>query len=123
MGFLDSLIGRTQLPKTQEDKIFAITTAAITLEAAGGLEPSHRGARAGQRGRIPPGCDRRERATGRAGPGLLVSALGPSRLARQLFDNAGSPATRSCASLSVISEDGNTTSEPDRSSPGSFCPS
>ena len=42
MGFLDSLIGRTQLPKTQEDKIFAITTAAITLEAAGGLEPCRR---------------------------------------------------------------------------------
>jgi hypothetical protein len=42
MGFLDSLMGRTQLPKTQEDKIFAITTAAITLEAAGGLEPPKR---------------------------------------------------------------------------------
>jgi hypothetical protein len=42
MGFLDSLIGRTQLPKTQEDKIFAITTASITLQAAGGLEPARR---------------------------------------------------------------------------------
>ena len=42
MGFLDSLIGRTQLPKTQEDKIFAITTAAVTLQAAGGLDAPRR---------------------------------------------------------------------------------
>lgn len=53
MGFLDSLIGRTQLPKTQEDKIFAITTAAVTLEAAGGLEPPKRIGAVFRR--LPPG--------------------------------------------------------------------
>jgi hypothetical protein len=42
MGFLDDLIGRTRMPKVQEDKVFAITTAAVTLQAAGGLEPPRR---------------------------------------------------------------------------------
>lgn len=53
MGFLDSLIGRTQLPKTQEDKIFAITTAAVTLEAAGGLDAPKRIGAVFRR--LPPG--------------------------------------------------------------------
>jgi hypothetical protein len=42
MGFLDDLIGRTSLPKVQEDKIFAITTAAVTLEASAALQPPER---------------------------------------------------------------------------------
>ena len=42
MGFLDDLIGRTRMPKVQEDKVFAITTATVTLQAAGGLEPPRR---------------------------------------------------------------------------------
>jgi hypothetical protein len=42
MGFLDSLIGRTQLPRANEDRLFAITTAAVTLEAGAGLEPPRR---------------------------------------------------------------------------------
>jgi len=53
MGFLDSLIGRTQLPKTQEDKIFAITTASVTLQAAGGLEPPRRAGAVFRK--LPPG--------------------------------------------------------------------
>lgn len=42
MGFLDDLIGRTRMPKVQEDRVFAITTATVTLQAAGGLEPPRR---------------------------------------------------------------------------------
>lgn len=53
MGFLDDLIGRTRLPKTQEDKIFAITTASITLQAAGGLQPPRRAGALFRR--LPPG--------------------------------------------------------------------
>ncbi|MGH7608685.1 MAG: PspA-associated protein PspAB [Candidatus Dormibacteria bacterium] len=37
MGFLDSLIGRTRLPPSNEDRVFAMSTAVVTLEAAGGL--------------------------------------------------------------------------------------
>ena len=53
MGFLDDLIGRTRLPKTQEDKIFAITTAKVTLQAAGGLQPPRRAGALFRR--LPPG--------------------------------------------------------------------
>jgi hypothetical protein len=53
MGFLDSLIGRTNLPKTQEDKIFAITTASITLQAAGGMQAPRRAGALFRR--LPPG--------------------------------------------------------------------
>ncbi len=42
MGFLDSLIGRTRLPKSNEDRIFAMSTAIITLEAAASLKPQGR---------------------------------------------------------------------------------
>ncbi len=42
MGFLDSLLGRTQVPKSREDRIFAMSTAAISLEASAGLKPSGR---------------------------------------------------------------------------------
>jgi hypothetical protein len=42
MGFLDSLIGRTKLPKSNEDKIFAMSTAMLTLQTAADLEPSNR---------------------------------------------------------------------------------
>ncbi|MGH7640468.1 MAG: PspA-associated protein PspAB [Candidatus Dormibacteria bacterium] len=42
MGFLDSLIGRTKLPKSNEDKIFAIGTAAVGLEASASLSPAGR---------------------------------------------------------------------------------
>lgn len=52
MRFLDSLLGRTRPAPSREDRIFAMTTAAIGLQAAG-LEP------AGRVGvlfkRLPPG--------------------------------------------------------------------
>jgi hypothetical protein len=53
VGFLDSLFGRTRLPKPNEDKLFAMTTAAVGLEASASLKP------AGRTGivfkRLPPG--------------------------------------------------------------------
>ncbi|MGH7903988.1 MAG: PspA-associated protein PspAB [Candidatus Dormibacteraceae bacterium] len=53
MGFLDTLLGRTRLPKSNEDRLFAITTAAVGLEASAGLEP---GGRAGiVFKKLPPG--------------------------------------------------------------------
>ena len=42
MGFLDSILGRTRLPKSNEDKLFAMTTAAIGLEASAGIKPAGR---------------------------------------------------------------------------------
>jgi hypothetical protein len=33
MGFLDSFLGKTKLPEAKTDKLFAISTAAVTLEA------------------------------------------------------------------------------------------
>lgn len=39
MGFLDSILGKTKLPEAKTDKLFAISTAAITLEANLGLKP------------------------------------------------------------------------------------
>jgi hypothetical protein len=53
MGFLDDLIGRTRMPKVQEDKLFAITTASVTLQAAGGLQPPRRAGAIFRR--LPPG--------------------------------------------------------------------
>ncbi len=38
MGFLDSLLGRTELPEAKTEKLFAISTAAVTLEASLGLK-------------------------------------------------------------------------------------
>ncbi len=35
MGFLDSLLGKTVLPKARSEKLFAISTAAISLESLG----------------------------------------------------------------------------------------
>ena len=53
MGFLDSVLGRTRVPKSTEDRLFAMSTAAVQLEAAAGLKP------AGKAGvlfkRLPPG--------------------------------------------------------------------
>ncbi|TMD08725.1 MAG: hypothetical protein E6J02_04270, partial [Chloroflexi bacterium] len=53
MGFLDSLLGRTKLPPSKEDALFAMSTAAVGLEASAGLQP------AGRVGivfkRLPPG--------------------------------------------------------------------
>jgi hypothetical protein len=34
MGFLDSILGKTKLPEAKTDKLFAISTAAVTLEAS-----------------------------------------------------------------------------------------
>ena len=39
MGFLDSILGKTKLPEAKMDKLFAISTAAVTLEANLGLKP------------------------------------------------------------------------------------
>jgi len=53
VGFLDSVLGRTRVPKSTEDRLFAMSTAAVQLEAAAGLRP------AGKAGvlfkRLPPG--------------------------------------------------------------------
>ncbi|HEY6538266.1 MAG TPA: hypothetical protein VI138_04405 [Candidatus Dormibacteraeota bacterium] len=42
MGFLDSLTGRTRLPKPNEDKVFAMSTALISLESDASLSPAGR---------------------------------------------------------------------------------
>ncbi|GAC1653920.1 MAG: hypothetical protein NVS9B1_04100 [Candidatus Dormibacteraceae bacterium] len=42
MGFLDALFGRTPMPKSNEDKLFAMSTAAIGLQAAAGIAPAGR---------------------------------------------------------------------------------
>jgi hypothetical protein len=39
MGFLDSILGKTKLPEAKTDQLFAISTAAITLEANLGYKP------------------------------------------------------------------------------------
>ncbi|HII00770.1 TPA: hypothetical protein HA351_03655 [Methanosarcinaceae archaeon] len=38
--FVDVVLGRSSLPKSRPDKLFAISTASITLETSMGLEPS-----------------------------------------------------------------------------------
>lgn len=52
MGILDSLLGRTRIPKANEDRLFAMSTAAIDLEA-GGLKPAGRAGLVFKR--LPPG--------------------------------------------------------------------
>jgi hypothetical protein len=42
MGFLDSLLGRTKLPPPKEDALFAMSTAALGLQASAGIEPAGR---------------------------------------------------------------------------------
>jgi PspA associated protein B len=44
MGFLDSLLGKTRIPESKTDSLFAITTAAITIESSFGLKPSEKAA-------------------------------------------------------------------------------
>ena len=39
MGFLDSILGKTKLPEAKTDKLFAISTAAVTLDASLGYKP------------------------------------------------------------------------------------
>ena len=38
--FMDAVLGRSRLPKAKSDKLFAISTASITLENNLGLKPS-----------------------------------------------------------------------------------
>ncbi|MGA9189313.1 MAG: hypothetical protein WB014_12330, partial [Methanosarcina sp.] len=38
--FMDAVLGRSSLPKAKSDKLFAISTASITLESNLGLKPS-----------------------------------------------------------------------------------
>jgi hypothetical protein len=38
MGFLDALLGKSQLPQAKTEKLFAISTAAVTLETKLGLK-------------------------------------------------------------------------------------
>lgn len=52
MGLLNSLLGRTRLPKANEDRLFAMSTAAIGLEA-GGLKTADRAGLVFKR--LPPG--------------------------------------------------------------------
>lgn len=53
MGFLDSLFGRTSLPKSNEDRLFAMSTASIGIQAAAGIEPAGRAGIVFKR--LPPG--------------------------------------------------------------------
>ncbi len=39
MGLIDTILGRTELPAARTEKLFAISTAAVTLEASLGLKP------------------------------------------------------------------------------------
>lgn len=39
MGFLDALMGKSKLPKAKVDRLFAISTASITLDVNLGLQP------------------------------------------------------------------------------------
>ena len=42
MGFLDAILGRTNLPRADEDRLFALASAVIGLQAAADLVPSGR---------------------------------------------------------------------------------
>ena len=53
MGFLDSVLGRTRVPKSTEDRLFAMSTAAVQLEAAAGLKPTSKAGVLFKR--LPPG--------------------------------------------------------------------
>ena len=44
MGFLDALLGRTKLPKADEDRLFAMSSAVIGLQASADLVPAGRSA-------------------------------------------------------------------------------
>ena len=44
MGFTDALFGRKKLKEPAADRLFAITTAAVTLETGCGLKPAGKGA-------------------------------------------------------------------------------
>jgi hypothetical protein len=44
VGFLDSILGRTKLPKADEDRLFALGSAVIGLQAAADLVPAGRSA-------------------------------------------------------------------------------
>jgi hypothetical protein len=44
MGFLDALFGRSKPVKAKTEQLFAITTAAITLETRWGMKPAGTGA-------------------------------------------------------------------------------
>jgi hypothetical protein len=44
MGLLDSLLGRTKLERPSLDRLFAMSTAQVTLSTGLGLEPSDRAA-------------------------------------------------------------------------------
>lgn len=39
-NFMDAILGRSRLPKAKSDKLFAISTASITLQSNLGLKPS-----------------------------------------------------------------------------------
>ncbi|TDC62291.1 hypothetical protein E1200_26315 [Actinomadura sp. GC306] len=43
MGFLDTLLGRSKPAKPDLDRLFGLSTAAVTLEAATGFVPTGRG--------------------------------------------------------------------------------
>jgi hypothetical protein len=39
MGFMDSILGKTKLPESKTERLFAISTAAVTLDANFNLKP------------------------------------------------------------------------------------
>lgn len=40
MGFLDTLFGKTRLPKATTDSLFALSTASVTMDTQLGMKPS-----------------------------------------------------------------------------------
>jgi len=69
MGFFDFLSGKTKLEKPRLDKLFAMSTAAVTLEQNLGLRPAGRAAIA-----FKPFSSRRFRESGQDLQSMLESA-------------------------------------------------
>ncbi len=71
MGLLDAMLGRTKVPKANLDDLFALPSAALTLEAAAGLRPTGTGSvcfRAAQGGAFATTQTEIEQLLGASGP-------------------------------------------------------
>lgn len=71
MGLLDAMLGRTKVPKANLDDLFALPSAALTLQAAAGLAPTGTGSvcfRAAQGGAFAATQSEIEQLLGAAGP-------------------------------------------------------
>ena len=56
MGFLDALLGRRKVKGPAPDRLFAITTAAVALEAGPGITTAGAAAMTNERLRMPSRC-------------------------------------------------------------------